>query len=84
MYKLLLTQLSSTVNFQARPLSLVTSFRSFARNVGGAKAKPVSISARLEEATKQREEMMQKMEEEEIRQQAEEELKSDAGFGSGE
>ena len=84
MYKLLLTQLSSTVKLQTRPLILVTSFRSFARNVGGGKAKPVSISARLEEATKQREEMMQKMEEEEIRQQAEEELKSDAGFGSGE
>ena len=73
----------SSKNMKLRSFKSLLTFssRAFARNVGGARAKPVSISARLEEATKQREEFMQKMEDEEIRQQAEEEVKSDPAYG---
>ena len=82
MFKALLTNFTANLRIRAyKSHHLTFPDRGFARNVGGAKAKPASISARLEEATKQREEFMQKMEDEEIRQQAEEEVKSDPAYG---
>lgn len=61
MHKILLTSFQTTyrhnLNLSNRVL-LQYSKRDFARKIAATKAKPTSISGRLEEATKQREDFM--------------------------